>query len=303
MVLRRVAPLVALLVTVSVILAGCGSSDSSRSDSQAAKPHVIAAFYPLQFLATEIGSTDVTVANLTASGGEPHDLELSPSQVAEISFADLLIYLKGFQPAVDEAFEQNPPKAVLDVSTIVPPAKHGEADSEHSGDPHIWLDPTTFAKLATAISEKLADLDSPSAEAYRSRAQSLVTRLENLDREYQSGLRTCQRRTIVTSHAAFGYLTERYNLEQIGISGISPDVEPSPARVAEVQRMIEDNGVTTIFFETLASPKTAQTLARDLGVKTAVLDPVEGLTDNAEADYFSMMRANLTELRKALACR
>jgi zinc transport system substrate-binding protein len=129
-----------------------------------------------------------------------------------------------------------------------------------------------------------------------------VNRLSGLDREFTAGLQNCQRREFVTSHAAFGYVAERYHLDEIAVNGVNPESEPSPARRADIQKLARDKGVTTIFFETLAEPKTAKTLAQDLKVQTAVLDPLEGIEDEATNDYFSVMRANLDALRKGLGC-
>lgn len=310
----------ALSLLLSWLLSGCGADDGSAAGSgsgSGGKLSVVASFYPLEFVVRQVGGGDVAAENLTKPGVEPHDLELDPRQVASVSEAGLVVYLKGLQPAVDEAVEQNPPEAALDVSGVVPLEDHGRVEEEHAGeepagehagdgedggDPHLWLDPTKLATVAAAVGAKLAEVDGGHADGYRSRAADLVERLRALDAEFSTGLKTCQRREIVTSHAAFGYLAERYRLQQVGISGVNPEAEPSPARLAEVQRIVSDKGVTTIFFETLVSPKTAQSLARDAKVSTAVLDPLEGVTDPAKEDYFSVMRANLTALRKALGC-
>jgi zinc transport system substrate-binding protein len=274
--------------------AGSTAGDSAGDSAGNGRLRVLAAFYPYYFLAEQVGGGEVAVGNLTQSGVEPHDLELTPRQVADIGTADVVVYQKGFQPAVDEAIAHNRPKNVLDVSTVLP--RNTEAD------PHLWLDPNRFAKVATAVGESLAAADSAHAAAYRARAESLTARLRTLDQDFVTGLKNCKSRAIVTSHAAFGYLAARYDLKQIPISGLAPDAEPSPARIKAVGDAVRQHGVTTIFFETLVSPKAAQTLAADLGVGTAVLDPVEGLADPTTGDYFSVMRANLATLHKALSC-
>jgi zinc transport system substrate-binding protein len=137
-------------------------------------------------------------------------------------------------------------------------------------------------------------------------ADPLVAKLRALDRDYRRGLRTCARREIVTSHEAFAYLGERYGLRQVAITGLSPEAEPTPKRLESVVRTVRKTGATTIFFETLVSPRIADTVARETGAKTAVLDPIEGLTSAAQqhgASYFTVMRSNLANLRKALGCR
>jgi zinc transport system substrate-binding protein len=164
-------------------------------------------------------------------------------------------------------------------------------------DPHVWLDPVRYAAMATAIGRALGR---PRAAA------AFVARLHALDRRYRMGLSRCRRRTIVTSHAAFGYLAARYGLRQLALEGLSPEAEPSPRTFARAIRDVLSSGATTVFSETLVSPKLAQTVARDAHVKTAVLDPLEGVPPDAlrrGATYFSVMQANLAALRLALGCR
>src|SRR4029453_12895335 len=238
----------------------------------------------------------------------PPDLELPPRQVLAISEADLAIYLKGFQPSVDEAIQQNNPAHTLEVSTVVPltrpaPPEEDAKDQNRahlSGDPHIWLDPTKLATVARALGDQLAAVDPAHAAGFRARAAALLTRLDGLDADLGAGLRNCRQKEFVTSHAAFGYFAERYGLEQMGMAGLSPEAEPAPARIQQIQREVEERGITTIFFETLVSPDLADTIARDTGATTAVLDPIEGIKDPSRDDYFSVMRANLGALRKAL---
>jgi zinc transport system substrate-binding protein len=178
---------------------------------------------------------------------------------------------------------------------------HGHGDLE--GDPHVWLDPTNMAAIAQAVADRLAEISPEQAEAFQSRADALAQQLTDLDQEYSIRLADCERRVFVTSHAAFGYLAHRYDLEMVGMSGIDPEAEPSPARLVEVQQVVQDEGVTTIFYERLVNPAVAEALANDIGVQTAVLDPIEGLTDEtADEDYFSLMRANLDALEEANGC-
>lgn len=284
---------------------------------------VSVAFYPIEFAATKVGGDKITVSSLTAPGTEPHDLELTPQQIAGLDDADLVVYLKGFQPAVDTAVEASAAKHKLDLSTVIelhPVAtddhdhdhegeaghegEEGHDDHDHGGvDPHYWLDPTLMAKSVEAIATELGTVDAANKEAYEANAKSTVAELGTLDDEYKKGLGSCSVKTIITTHAAFGYLTERYGLEQVGISGLSPNEQPSPARIAEVQHEAQEHGVTTIFFETLTSPEVAQSIAGDLGLKTAVLDPVEGITDESSgSDYPSIMKANLKTLQEANGC-
>ncbi len=161
----------------------------------------------------------------------------------------------------------------------------------------MWLDPTLYAAMVERIG---AALDRPQE------AERLSERLAGLDAELESGLANCERREIVTSHTAFGYLAERYGLEQVGITGLSPEAEPTPGELRDLVEEVREHGATTVFFETLVSPRLAETVAREVGADTAVLNPLEGLTEDevdAGADYFSVMRANLRTLRQALGCR
>ncbi|MEU8296944.1 metal ABC transporter substrate-binding protein [Micromonospora sp. NPDC048909] len=318
---RTASRVLAAATTALLTLGGaaaCSTDGPAGADPQ--RVDVVAAFYPLQFIAERIGGDAVRVTNLVKPGAEPHDLELNPSQVGEVSEAELIVYLKGFQPAVDEAIEQNAADRAFDVATVQPLRDATAGAHEHEGegagateepgheeesggkDPHLWLDPTRLATVADQLAERLGKVDPDRAADFTSRARALHADLEKLDGEYATGLTTCQRREIVTSHTAFGYLAERYRLEQVGITGLSPDVEPSPQRLAEVIEEAREHKATTIFFETLVSPKVAETIAGQVGARTAVLDPIEGLADGSGSDYLSVMRTNLQTLRTALGC-
>jgi zinc transport system substrate-binding protein len=298
---------IASSVAAVLLLGGCAkSADIAAQNSAKAggRVTVVAGFYPFAYLAERIGGDHVSVQNLTKPGAEPHDLELTPSQVAAVSQADLAIYEKGLQPGVDSAVAQNKPKAALDAATVVHLENHGdlgEGDS-HSKDPHIWLDPVDFRKVGDAVAAALAKADPAHAADFQANVAKLDGELTQLDADYKKGLASCLRKDIVTSHAAFGYLAERYGLTQVPIAGLSPEDEPSAAHLAQIQNLIKTNGVTTVFFETLASPKTAQSLAADTGTKAAVLDPIEGVADPSKHDYLSVMRDNLAALQSALGC-
>ncbi|MEU5965186.1 metal ABC transporter substrate-binding protein [Micromonospora parva] len=290
--------------------AGCSSSGAG-ADPQ--RVDVVAAFYPLQFLAERIGGDAVRVTNLAKPGAEPHDLELNPSQVGEVSEAELIVYLKGFQPAVDDAVAQSGGDRAFDVTSVQPLLDASAGGHDHEGeeghteesggkDPHVWLDPTRLAGIGDQLAQRLGTADPDHAADYTARAAALRADLTTLDDEFKNGLATCQRREIVTSHAAFGYLADRYQLDQVGITGLSPDVEPSPQRLAHVIEEAKEHQATTIFFETLVSPKVAETIAGQVGAKTAVLDPIEGLAAGSDGDYLSVMRTNLRTLQTALGC-
>jgi zinc transport system substrate-binding protein len=252
---------------------------------------VVAAFYPLAFAAEQVAAPDTDVVDLTRAGEEPHDLELSPRDVAHLHDARLVVYAgHGFQPAVEDAVADRS-GASLDVLDRVP--LRGTGDDV---DPHVWLDPHRFADVTRAIAAALGE---------PARAAPLVRRLDALDRELARGLRRCARRTIVTSHAAFGYLAARYGLEQVSLVGLAPEAEPSPATVANLADTVRATGATTVFTEPLVAPALADTVAREAGVSTATLDPLESLSsadEHAGVDYFDVMRTNLAALREALGC-
>jgi zinc transport system substrate-binding protein len=295
-------------------LAGCGGS--SANGSGGGKLDVVASFYPLEFIARTVGGDAVHVTTLTAPGVEPHDLELTPKQVGAIASAKLVVYEKDLQPAVDEAVEQNAKDAGFDVVPAAQLEATGADFEEHEDgavapaahkdnalDPHFWLDPVRYAQVIKAVEEKLAAVDSANAQGYHERARALLDQVGKLDTEYKTGLESCKLTTFVTSHEAFAYLAKRYGLTMIGIAGFTPDAEPSPARIKDVQDIVKAQHVTTIFYEELVSPKVADTIANDVGVQTAVLSPIEGLSDaNSKETYLTLMQENLQELRKANGC-
>ncbi|MEU4197857.1 metal ABC transporter substrate-binding protein [Kribbella sp. NPDC026611] len=309
--LRAVVAGVAALAALTV--AGCAGPAGAEGDG---KLDVVTSFYPLEFIARSVGGDAVNVTTLTAPGVEPHDLELTPKQVGSIASAKLVVYEKNLQPAVDEAVEQNAKDAAFDVAPAAkleatgadfeehePGAAAPAAHKDDALDPHFWLDPVRYGDVVKAVEEKLAAVDSANATAYHERAKMLLDQIGKLDTEYKTGLADCKLKTFVTSHEAFAYLAKRYGLTMIGIAGFAPDAEPSPARIKEVQDIVRAQHVTTIFSEELVSPKVADTIAHDVGVRTAVLSPIEGLSDaNSKETYLTLMQTNLQELRKANGC-
>jgi len=297
------------LLVGGLVLAAPLAACSSRSDASGSSGgvQVVASFYPLAEAAQQVGGSFVSVDNLTAPGVEPHDLELTPQQIEAIDTADVVLYLGGgFQPAVEDALG-DATGAVIDASASLRklPVPAGESDASLTADPHVWLDPTLYQQIVDEVRGALSQADPAHAQAFMANADAYGRQLEQLDGEYRSGLGHCQRSLIVTSHAAFGYLSARYGLTQEPISGLSPDAEPTPQHLAALKDLVEREGVTTIFTEELVSPKVADTLANEAGATTAVLNPLESLTpDEAGAgdDYVSVMRTNLATLRTALGC-
>jgi zinc transport system substrate-binding protein len=321
----RLPGLAAVALAVAVV-SGCGATGGPAGDAgKDGRLEVVAGFYPLQYAVAQIGGDRVDVSNLTKPGAEPHDLELSPRQVGRVALSDLVVYLSGFQPAVDQAVEREARGHSFDVA----PAAHldltasdehespeepqdlarGHEDEDHTGhdhgprDPHFWLDPVRYADVGDAIARELSAKDPAGAAAYTAGAQRFRAAMTTLDGEFRSGLATCANRDLVTSHAAFGYLAERYDLHQESITGLDPESEPDPASLARIVTHVRETGVTTIYSEVLVSPDVARTIARETGTRVAVLDPLEGITsESAGDDYPSVMRSNLATLRTGQEC-
>jgi zinc transport system substrate-binding protein len=278
-----------VLILIVASLVAC----SSRT---AGKNTVIASFYPLAFAAQTL-SPSAKVENLTPPGAEPHDLELTPEAVVGIETAGVVLYLShGFQPAVSDAVKSATGKAVDILEGLPLHSAHGQ-EAGLTADPHVWLDPVLFETILRRIA---AALPKPV------RTAGLLADLRALDRDYREGLRHCARKDIVTSHAAFGYLAQRYGLHQVPITGLTPESEPTARQLKHVVQLVRRTHATTVFFERLVSPRLADTVAREVGARTAVLDPIEGLTPSEQGrgtTYLTLMRQNLAALRKALACR
>jgi zinc transport system substrate-binding protein len=280
----------AALLLLPLLLTSCTGGSSTASG----RPKVVVGAYPFAWLVAQVGGPDVGVTDLVKPGVEPHDVELTPRQVGAVKDASLVVYLRDFQPAVDDAVEG---AHGYDLGRLV----HQLGTDEGAGkDPHVWLDPVLMQDMATGIADRLAGLDPAHAQGYRDRAAAVRRELDGLDREISRALTGCRTHDLVTSHAAFAYYAARYHLVQRGISGLSPDAEPSPKRLAQVADFARENHVTTIFFESLVSPKLARTVASEVGARTAVLDPIESV--RGSDDYLTVMRRNTATLRTALGC-
>ena len=304
---RVIAVILAFLLAVSLAACGGGSAEDEPGDLV-----VVASFYPLAEAARRVGGPDVTIHNLTPPGVEPHDLELAPDDLELILTADVVLYVGArFQPAVEDAIADVEGRAVdvlEGIRTLEPPEGGGgehEGEAEVTADPHVWLDPILYAQIVDHVADVFAAVSPQRAHVVRENAQEFEAELRSLDEDYRAGLENCDGSPLVVNHAAFGYLAAAYGLVQQPISGISPEAEVDPARLAELRELVEREGVTTIFTEELASPEVAETLAAEAGVRTAVLNPLEGLTEeqvDAGEDYLSVMRQNLMVLKDGLGC-
>ena len=320
----------------ALALSACSPATNTGADDAAAADAAVkvsASFYPVAWLTEQIGGSTVAVTPVTPDGVEPHEFELAPADVDALSKADLVVYVNGFQPSLDDAVATVSGPVVLDLADQVdleeaaegaahdhhhgnePAEEHeGEHAHEHEGehadghshgdlglDPHFWLDPVRMKAAAAGIKEALSEADKAHAAVFEKNYGMLIDQLDNLDRDFAQGLEQCKLDTFVTSHSAFGYLAERYHLTQASISGIDPESEPSPADLAAVKKVLAETGTTTIFTEELVSPKTAEAVAAEAGATTAMLSPMESKPE--AGNYIDGMKANLEALRTALQCK
>lgn len=279
----------ATLLAVTVALAGCSSASQPADGITVATSH-----YPVQYLVQQVGGDEVTIENLTSQGTEPHDVELSPQQIGEVQQADAVFYISGFQPAVDEATNE----AQGAVVNLTEGLTLREQDG--SPDPHVWLSPVLMQQMADTVARTLAEADPDNAQTYTDNANALKTSLGELNDRWVAGTANCKIPTMVVSHEAFGYLADQYGFTQKGISGLSPETEPSAAAIAELARFVKDNGVTTVYTETLVDPAVAQTVADEAGVQTATLDPLE--SQPPAGDYMTAMDENLATVSTGQSC-
>jgi len=303
----EVSLVAALAMALTAVVTGC-SAPPPPSDG---KPQIVAAMYPFAFLANTIAGDHADVTTLVPPGTEPHDYELTPHQIAQLRDATLVIYQRGVDAAIDTAVEQASPARVVETGSLVQlllassdgADTTGETTSGYADDPHTWLDPNNMIVFAKAVADAIAAADPVNAADYQANLATLTTQLTSLDASYRSGLTGCQRTSFLTTHAAFGYLAKQYGLQQLAIADVTPEDEPSPKRLGEIAATARSLGLTTVFFETLISPDYANTLATDLGLRTDVLDPIEGLSAASRGtDYLQIMASNLVALRQANGC-
>lgn len=316
----RLCTLAALPIAVLVLSSCGGTEDSPPAAAEGQDPmEVVVSFYPLEFATNRIVGDLATVETLTSPGVDPHDVELSPQSVAGVKQADLVIYSADLQPAVDKAVEGQAKDHALDVNGAGDlmeatgeddeekghaEEEEGHSEEEHgSTDPHFWLDPERLASVSQAIADQLAETDPDNAQTYQANADELVAELTTLKEEYDTGLASCTQEDLVTTHEAFGYIAEPYGFHQVAVTGLAPDSEPSAARLADVSKIVEESGATTVYSEVLLGADIAETVANETGAQVQVLDPIEGVTDASPGeDYIEIMRANLEALREGQGC-
>lgn len=299
--IRHLFSTVALTVAAALVFSGCTTDEPPPPEDGALK--VVAAFYPLEFLAERIGDDNVIVTSMTQSGADAHDVELSALQVAEIQNADLVLYVQGFQPAMDIAVEQQAKETSLDLGAGLERLSTDDGDGKHLFDPHVWLDPLNMIEMSEEVTERMVELSPDNQEDFESQQERLDGHLHAVDEAWSDGTAECESRDLLVSHEAFGYLTRRYDLSQIGISGLTPETEPSPARVAEMAELAKRDDITTIYYESSVDPQVAQTIANEAGIKASVLDPLAVLSGDESGDYLSIMLENLASVQEGQRCK
>lgn len=291
---KILATLFLLAVVTAGIVLMLGQTAADKSDSS--KLTVTASYYPLYDFAKNVGGDKVQVTSLTPAGAEPHDYEPSAKALAEARRSDVFVYNGGvFEPWADTFVRDYRQEAVK--------ARSGIAIA--AGDPHFWLDPVLAQKIVGNIRDGLSRADPANKQYYAKNADSYIAKLVRLDEDFRSGLGRCDQDTIITSHDAFSYVSQRYGFSVESIAGLSPEEEPSAARLAELSDLMNEKGIGYVFFESLVSPALADTIAQETGAQTLVLDPIEGLNNEDQKqgkDYVSVQQENLANLRTALAC-
>lgn len=306
---KHTSIVLSVLVIASIVAVFSYFRNAGNSDQpvQARKIQAVASFYPLYYFSQRIGGDQAEVTDIVPSGAEPHDYEPTAQDMARMEHAEVIVLNGGGL----EAWSDTVQKTVTAGGTTVVIAGEGlttrqmEEDGEIGTDPHVWLDPSLAEKMVDRIVQGFRRADPANGEYYQANADALKNELHDLDLAYEQGLRACKEKDIITSHAAFGYMAATYGFNQVPIAGLSPDAEPSSRQMADIVKFAKDHDVRYIFFESLVSPKLAQTIATEVGAQTLVLDPIEGLSDEDVAqgkNYLTVMRDNLTNIRTALQC-
>lgn len=302
--------LISIIIIVTIIFGATSLfiKRTPQNDVKDERIQIVTSFYPLSYIATMIGGNLVSVINLVPAGVEPHDFEPSPRNLVEIGNADILLYNgASFEPWVKkwEKSTKARPMYTISMSDVLMEQSISLIENDGGVDPHFWLDPVIMKNQVEIIRALLVQADPSHKELFDNNALIFLSTLDALDQRFRSGLSSCSLRDIVVLHDAFSYLARQYNFTATAIEGISPEEEPSPKDLVRIIDLVREKGVKYIFFETIASPKFSELIAREVGGSTLVLNPIESLTPNDVQfgeDYFSIMEKNLNNLRKAMVC-
>jgi zinc transport system substrate-binding protein len=308
--LKQFVGIIILMALIAgAVVFGVRAKHNSQISSSGAKVKVIASFYPLYDFARNVGGDKVQVTNITPAGSEPHDYEPTPQQLIDAQKADVFIYNGGTLEVWVDKFLPDFKHVSIKASDKIDLKQGQDEDGNESAaikDPHFWLDPILAEQIVDNIKDGLIKADPGDSDYFTAQASSYKAKLAKLDQDFKKGLMDCPSRVFITSHAAFGYLAKRYNLEVYSIAGVTPDQEPSAAKLAELSQLVRSKNIKYVFFESLVSPRLADTIAQETGAKTAVFDPIEGISDEDQKqgkDYISVQEQNLSNLRTALACQ
>ncbi len=285
-----------LLIVLLVSLTGCIEQPKSSE-----KISVVTSFYPLYEFSKRIGGEKAEVSVLVPAGAEPHDWEPGPQDIIKVESSKIFVYNgAGLEPYIDKIITKTESRKliVVDSSEGIDLIKEGGTH-----DPHIWLDPALAKHQVDAMEKAFIKADPKNSDYYMANSQALRQDLDALDANISKEFAPAKKTVFITAHAAFGYFAKRYGLTQIAIAGLSPDIEPSPAKIAEIVKLAQENKVKYIFFETLVSPKLSETIAKEVGAQTLVLNPIEGLSEDQikqGKNYFTLMWENVKNLKLAL---
>ncbi len=274
------------------------------------KLKVVASFYIPYELTKNVGGDRIEIKNLVPAGASAHDYDPTPADIKTVEAAQVFVYNGA---SMDDAWvkkllgvvKNRDKLVVVEATKGLPLRKAPEGEEEFEFDPHVWLDPLLVKEMVKNIERGLVQADSAGRSSYEANARSYQTRLDALDGKIRSGLAECRLRDLIISHQFLDYFAARYNLRAHALSGLEPE-EPTPQRLRELIELGKRLGIKYIFAETLEKQKALEVLARELGAKILILDPLEGLSEEDERagkHYLTIMEENLSNLRIGLECR
>lgn len=311
--MKKFQKMLFLFLFTTIMISGCSNEKNTANRE---KITINSSIYPLEYLAKEIGGSNVEVKNIVPVGMESHDFEPSIKDIAKIKEGELFLFIgSGFEDWTGKLISENKGLNSLEASksvNLIPITDAGHSEEEGSDhkdedhtdkDPHIWLSPINMIEIGNSVKNELVNLDQENKEKYEENFKNLKNNLEELDKKYRDALKNKTSDTILVSHSAFAYLANEYSFNQLPVSGVSPDSEPTPKTMSKIVDIAKEKKLKYIYFETLVSPKSAEVIAKEAGLKTLVLNPIEGLTEKEKKNgknYISLMEDNLINIKKEL---
>lgn len=292
-----------------LVLGACGQK-TSQDSKEAKGMKIVTSFYPIYAMVKEI-SGDLNDVRMIQSSSGIHSFEPSANDIAAIYDANVFVYhshtLESWAGSLDPSLQNSKVKVIeasegmtLERVSGLEDMQAGDGiDEKTLYDPHTWLDPEKVAEEAQIIADKLSELDNANKDTYQKNAQSYSNKAHDLTNKYKPIFEKASQKTFVTQHTAFSYLAKRFGLNQLGIAGISPDQEPSPRQLTEIQEFVKTYKVKTIFTESNASSKVADTLVKSTGVSLKTLNPLEADPQN-DKSYLENLEENLAVLAQEL---